>query len=247
MLFRLIFKQMTNKNYKIVFNTEYKDFNLDMLNDYWAFRDFENLKFNHTIKALLDKYNLRTPDKLERIVKNSGYLILYELMDCGKCIKEIEISTRKDINFKNNNIILRELKCYPCQKNKAYDSIKLHLNNFKELVSLKENVDISSPNSELTYLEKIFLFVLINKSTSIKENISINEWNIFNEIEANGFSDIIERLIKKGYIFITNQYDDIIKKQHELDMLKLEFDCYLGDEIKKEVTKYLSLNFRSEI
>ncbi|WGX73363.1 hypothetical protein QJS67_01080 [Acinetobacter radioresistens] len=30
-------------------------------------------------------------------------------------------------------------------------------------------------------------------------------------------------------------------------MLKLELDCYIGDEIKKEITKYLSLNFRSEI
>jgi len=154
---------MTNKNYKIVFNTEYKDFNLDMLNDYWAFSDFDKLKFNYTIKGLLDKYNLRTPDKLERIVKNSGYIIIDELMDCGKCIKKIEIFIRKDINFKNNNIILRELKCYPCQKNKANDSIKLHLNNFIELVSLKENVDIFSPNSELTYLEKIFYMCLLLK------------------------------------------------------------------------------------
>lgn len=238
---------MTNKNYKIVFNTEYKDFNLDMLNDYWDFSDFDNLKFNHTIKALLDKYSLRTPDKLERIVKNSGYIIIYEVMDCRKCIKEIKILKRRDLDFKKYKRIIHELKCYPCQKNKADNSIKLHLNNFKELVSLKENIEIASPNSELTYLEKIFLYVLITKSTIIKESISINEWNIFNEIEANGFNDIIERLIKKGYIFITNQYDNIIKKQHELDMLKLELDCYIGDEIKKEITKYLSLNFRSEI
>jgi len=238
---------MTNKNYKIVFNTEYKDFNLDMLNDYWDFSDFDNLKFNHTIKALLDKYSLRTPDKLERIVKNSGYIIIYEVMDCRKCIKEIKILKRRDLDFKKYKRIIHELKCYPCQKNKADNSIKLHLNNFIELISLKENIEIASPNSELTYLEKIFLYVLITKSTIIKESISINEWNIFNEIEANGFSDIMERLIKKGYIFITNQYDDIIKKQHELDMLKLEFDCYIGDEIKKEITKYLSLNFRSEI
>lgn len=51
----------------------------------------------------------------------------------------------------------------------------------------------------------------------------------------------------KGYIFKTNQYDEIITKQHELDMLKLQFDCYVEDDIKKEVTKYLALNFRSEI
>lgn len=238
---------MTNKNYKIVFNTEYKDFNLDMLNDYWAFSDFDNLKFNYTIKGLLDKYNLRTPDKLERIVKNSGYIIIYELMDCGKCIKEIEIFTRKNINFKNNNIILRGLKCYPCQKNIANNSIKLLLNNFIELISSKEKVEIFLPNLELTYLEKIFLYVLITKSTIQKESISNNEWNLFNEIEANGFSDIIDRLIKKGYIFKTNQYDEIITKQHELHMLKLQFECYIEDDIKKEVTKYLALNFRSEI
>jgi hypothetical protein len=238
---------MTNKNYKIVFNTEYKDFNLDMLNDYWDFSDFDNLKFNHTIKSLLDRYNLRTPDKLERIVKNSGYIIIYELMDCERCIKEIKILKRRDIDFKKDNRIIRELKCYPCKKNKAEDSIKLHLKNFIELISLKENVEFSSPNSELTYLENIFLYVLVTKSTIIKESISLNEWNLFNEIEADGFSDIINRLIKKGYIFITNQYDNIIKKQHELHMLKLEFECYIEDKIKKEVTKYLSLNFRAEI
>src|SRR5690606_3054133 len=100
---------------------------------------------------------------------------------------------------------------------------------------------------ELTYLEKVFLYVLITKSKIINESISINEWNLYNQIEANGLSDIIDRLIKKGYIFITKNYDEIIKKQHKLHMLKLEFDYYLEDKTKKEITKYLSLNFRSDI
>lgn len=238
---------MTNRNYKIVLNTEYKDFNLNMLNDYWSFIDFDNLKFNHTIKDLLDKYYLRTPDKLERIVKNSGYIEINELMDCGKCFKNIKIFKRRDIDFKKNNSIVNELKCHACQKYKAEKTIESHLENFINLISLKENVEISSPNSELTYLEKVFLYVLITKSKIINESISINEWNLYNQIEANGLSDIIDRLIKKGYIFITKNYDEIIKKQHKLHMLKLEFDYYLEDKTKKEITKYLSLNFRSDI
>ena len=81
---------MANKNYELVTNANYEDFNLEMLKDYWSFKDFESQKFTYSVASLLRKYDIQSSEKLERIVRNSGFLKFSELMSCKKCFKEFK-------------------------------------------------------------------------------------------------------------------------------------------------------------
>ncbi len=54
-------------------NPEYEDFNLELLQDYWQFNEIEKHQFTYSVKKLVEKYDISSSAKLERIVKHSGH------------------------------------------------------------------------------------------------------------------------------------------------------------------------------
>lgn len=58
---------MSEDPYELVINSEYEDFNLELLKDYWESSDIEKQQFTYTAKVLLQKYDIKSTTKLERI------------------------------------------------------------------------------------------------------------------------------------------------------------------------------------
>lgn len=239
---------MTNKNYELVTNVNYEDFNLEMLKDYWSFKNFESQKFTYSLASLLRKYDLKSSEKLERIVRNSGFLKFSELMSCKKCVKEFKALRRRDINYDKWNTFSDQLICHNCRSLIADRRIKKILNIFREFNTSQTISEVISPIKELKYLEKIFLYVLLTK-TKIDKNGVIQHQIIesFNNKDACGNGNSIDCFLKNGYLFKTNQNDDFLERQAELRNLTLMYGQYISAETKREMNNYSRLNFKSEI
>ncbi len=155
---------MVNKDYELVTNVTYEDFNIEMLKDYWSFKNFESQKFTYSLAGLLRKYGIKSPETLERIVRNSGFLKFSELMSCKKCFKEFKAYKRKDINYYKWNNFSDKLICHNCRSLIADRRTKKILNTFREFNTSQTISEVISPIEELKYLEKIFLYVLLTKT-----------------------------------------------------------------------------------
>ena len=239
---------MTNKDYELVTNVNYEDFNLEMLKDYWSFKNFESQKFTYSLASLLRKYDLKSSEKLERIVRNSGFLKFSELMSCKKCVKEFKALRRRDINYDKCNTFSDKLICHNCRSLIADRRTKKILNIFREFNTSQTISEVISPIKELKYLEKIFLYVLLTK-TKIDKNGVIQHQIIesFNNKDACGNGNSIDCFLKNGYLFKTNQNDEFLENQAELRNLILKYGQYISAEMKQEMSNYLRLNFKSKI
>lgn len=239
---------MTDNNFELVENPDYEDFNLEMLHDYWSFKDAGHRKFTYTVKALLNKYDLKTSDKLVRIIRHSGHLGFKKLLDCKRCYKTFNVYTRKDIDFDKRHWFSTQLICGYCRKLAVELHVKENLVEFKQFIPVDQQIENQPPTAELKYLEKIFLYSLLTNVKIVgKNSIPPQEWSTFKEVEANGLQYILKNIIEKRYIININQYDIFAEKQNELRKLYNKSESQLSGELKDEINYYLRLSFNSEI
>lgn len=239
---------MTDNDFELIENSDYEYFNQEMLHDYWSFRDVEQRKFTYTVKALLTKYDIKTQDKLARIIRHSGHLGFKKLLDCKKCYKTFKISARKEIDFDTSRWFRMQLICENCRKLADELHMKEYLVEFKQSIPVDQQIENQPPTAELKYLEKIFLYSLLTNVKIVgKNSIPPQDWNTFKEVEANGLPYILKNLMEKGYIVNINQYDIFKEKQDDLRKLYNKSDRQLSNELKDEVNYYLRLSFNSEV
>ncbi|WP_278397123.1 hypothetical protein [Acinetobacter venetianus] len=239
---------MSEGQYELVVNPDYVDFNLELLQDYWQFSDIEKHQFTYTSKELLQKYDIRSSAKLERIAKHSGHLKYTGLKNCEKCYFDYEIFIRKDINFKRWNQYKEKLVCHECRRVYVQNYMNKYLNEFKLFIPTVSDSQYDSPTQQLSYLERIVLYVMLTKIEIGTNNIlPQNEWHSFIELEGNGAGDVIKKLFEKGYLFKTNEFDEFIQKQKELHQLHLECKQYLNEDTKDEIHTLLAMNYRANI
>lgn len=239
---------MNDGEYELVINPEYEDFNLELLKDYWESSDFEKHQFTYPINKIMKKHNIKSITKLERIVKNSGHFKYRALKDCQKCYFEYELFIRKDLSFKRWNSYQDKLVCHDCFKVFIQKVMPQYLTEFKSCISDLPTPLIKPPKYLLSYIEKIIIYVMLNKvKIGVNNVLSKREWLSFIELEVNGANDFIEKIFEKGYLFKTNSFDRIIENQNTLRKMDSEFKQYFNDNIKEEIQIYLNLNFDSEI
>jgi hypothetical protein len=205
--------QQSQGQYELVMNPEYEDFNLELLQDYWQFNEIEKHQFTYSVKKLVEKYDISSSAKLERIVKHSGHLKYTGIKNCKKCYFDYEIFIRKDIGFKDWKNYKRELECYDCRRRSVQNYMNKYLNEFKLCIPTLSDEPIDSPKQQLSYLEKIVLYVMLSKIKIGTDNVlPQHEWRSFVELEANGAGDLVKRIFEKGYLFKTNEFDEFIQK-----------------------------------
>ena len=81
----------------------------------------------------MEKYDISSSAKLERIVKHSGHLKYTGIKNCKKCYFDYEIFIRKDIGFKDWKNYKRELECYDCRRRSVQNYMNKYLNEFISL------------------------------------------------------------------------------------------------------------------
>ena len=239
---------MKKETFKILAKNDCEEIEKSILSDYWNFSDVSNRKFTYTAKEILIKYNIKSSDKLNKIVKKTGYLVCEKLLDCGKCSKDFKILLRSNISFDRWFKTDKTLTCIDCKNDLIKNEIIELLDSFKKIYNEVEEIEIKEPTHSLSYLENIFLYVLLTSDQN-KYSIVIKQsvWNSFKEVEANGIEHIVKGIIDKGYIYKTKEYLSGIKAQNKLRSFNLFHNSLIEKTSKDKVENYLRANFDSQI
>ncbi|MCH7333671.1 hypothetical protein [Acinetobacter modestus] len=234
--------------YELIENTCYKEFDGNLLRDYWSFSNSGRYKFTYTLTDLILKYQIKSVSKLQSIVKYSGYLKFTKNLDCGKCNRVFKIYQRKDISFDKANWFKDQLICDSCKREAIDTAVRAQITNFQESLSLIQKYNIEPPSQELGYLEKIFLYVILTTTKISDEHlIQPQKWQEFQALEANGVEYILKGIIDKGYIFVSDIYDDVLIQQNKLKSLSGNLQTYLSFDTERELKKNLTLNFYNDV
>ncbi|MFL9539991.1 hypothetical protein ACKEQL_15560 [Acinetobacter baumannii] len=239
---------MSRLDFELVENVGYREFHGELLKDYWNLNHLSRNKFTYTLSELIVKYKIKSAAKLQTIVKYSGHLKFTKMLDCGNCTRDFKIYHRKDINFHKSEWFKDQLICDRCKREKINTEVEEKITAFRESIPLIKKYKINPPSQELNYLEKIFLYVLITKVNITEQNlIDPQQWQCFQALEANGLEYVLKGIIDKGYIYISNFYENVLLQQNELKTLNDNLMAYLSYDNQRELKENLSLNFYNDI
>lgn len=239
---------MTGLNFELVENVGYREFHGELLKDYWHLNHLSRNKFAYTLNELIVKYKIQSVAKLQTIVKYSGHLKFTKMLDCGNCARDFKIYHRKDIDFHKSEWFKDQLICDRCKREKINTEVEEKITTFRESIPLIKKYKLTPPSQELNYLEKIFLYVLITKVNISEQNlIDPQQWKCFQSLEANGLEYVLKGIIEKGYIYISNIYDNVLLQQNELKTINDNLMAYLSYDNQRELKENLSLNFYNDI
>ena len=174
-----------------------------LLYDYWRFDEAERYRYVYPATKLLEKYGIKSSHRLETLVKKNGRLLVKRRLDCNKCVSIDEINTRKEFAIlANPSYWLAETNGF-CKDCRA-EEVKLDLTARLSAVQYKiESLDtgrLQASESSLSYLEKVFLFSLINYEDLNSQNACLRAWLNFSEHGACGAERVMQNLISTGFI-----------------------------------------------
>lgn len=239
---------MTGLDFELVENVGYREFHGELLKDYWNLNHLSRNKFTYTLNQLIVKYKIQSAAKLQTIVKYSGHLKFTKMLDCGNCARDFKIYHRKDIDFHKSEWFKDQLICDLCKREKINTKVEEKNTAFRDSIPLIEKYKVDLPIRELSYLEKIFLYVLITKIKITEDNlIDPQQWQAFQALEANGLEYLLKGIIDKGYIYISNMYDNVLIQQNELKNVHDNLFAYLSYDNQRQLKENLSLNFYNDI
>lgn len=239
---------MTGLDFELVENVGYREFHGELLKDYWNLNHLSRNKFTYTLNQLIVKYKIQSAAKLQTIVKYSGHLKFTKMLDCGNCARDFKIYHRKDIDFHKSEWFKDQLICDLCKREKINTKVEEKNTAFRDSIPLIEKYKVDLPIRELGYLEKIFLYVLITKIKITEDNlIDPQQWQAFQALEANGLEYLLKGIIDKGYIYISNMYDNVLIQQNELKNVHDNLFAYLSYDNQRQLKENLSLNFYNDI
>jgi len=207
----------------------------ELLLDYWKFG--EKRRFELTIKDMLEKYNIQTPSILAKDVGKIGFLQVSRLKDCCKCYDKRKFHVRSDFNYFIDRVKSSDNKCIECLNKK---NIKIAQEIFHYY---KENYISSKPklvqDKELSYLEKIHMFLLIINYLDTKK---IN-WSALYTLKGYFCKNIVENLIKKGFIYNQESHYRLNLKQAKLRQIYWHDKSVFDSCFKEEICNFLKINF----
>ncbi len=238
---------MSEKNYKIVINSDLEDFIPNLFNDYWSFLDFNNLKYRYTSSSIQEKYGLAA-SVYYKAVRSSGYLEFKELMDCGKCYANIKIYNRNEIFQLIKKRSHSELFCKKCFSAEFNNICKLLVKEFSDQLPLEVSAEKSMPLQDLSYLEKIFLYTLLTQA-SCENEVYIDEyvWNNFQALEAVGMEELIESIFNKKYIYIRKYDCKLLETQEKIREINRRYSNYLDSDIGKDIDCILDVDLSANL
>jgi hypothetical protein len=213
--------------------------NTELLLDYWRFDD--NYKYSYTINDLLKKYEVISPNELLKKVRKAGFLEVKKIKVCNLCYEEYKANDRPSFKYLQLNFLKKEISCAECEKSNALKMTKKLISNLNTDIKIK---DESHQFKKLSYLENIYLYVLIENY--IKNKGIVKSWNYNTVVRTSGGGEVVDNIIKKGYIQVREGSIELSGKQAKLRSIYMKYSNFFDHILIKEVEKTLKLNFDSE-
>lgn len=208
-----------------------------LLLDYWKFG--EKRTFALSLKDVIEKYGIQTPSILTKEVGKIGFLQVSRLKDCGRCCDKYEFYVRSNFTYYLDRVKGLDNKCIKCfnEKNIKYakDTLEYFKNNYFPLQpKLIEN-------QELSYLEKIHLYLLIENY--IRNIGKVRKWYSLHALSGYFYGDILEILADKGFILNHDNKLDLMSKQTDLGILYRWNQNIFDSSLSEEIFNFLKFNF----
>ena len=165
----------------------------ELLLDYWRFND--QSKFLYSIKDLLIEYDIISPNELLKKIRKAGFLEIKKIKNCNLCYEEYKANDRPSFKYIQLNFLKKEISCAECEKSNALKMTKKLISDLNADIKIK---DESYQFKKLSYLENIYLYVLIENY--IKNKGIVKSWNYNTVVRTNGGGEVVDNIIKKGYI-----------------------------------------------
>lgn len=210
--------------------------NTELLLDYWRFDD--NYKYSYTINDLLKKYEVISSNELLKKVRKAGFLEVKKIKVCNLCYEEYKANDRPSFKYIQLNFLKKEISCAECEKSNALKMTKKLISDLNADIKIK---DESYQFKKLSYLENIYLYVLIENY--IKNKGIVKSWNYNTVVRTNGGGEVVDNVIKKGYIQVREGSIELSGKQAKLRSIYMKYSNLFDCILVKEVEKTLKLNF----
>lgn len=223
-----------------LYNEELSDF----FYDYWQLD--EKQKFVYSVKAISEKYNIRSTTTLQKMNEKSGVVNLTDPeLTCSICYSPYDLINRSQLNellkkqkFKN---IDRLRPCRKCQLDEkintvkySYSVIRPHLISYAKLYSKnnKKSDDHLQTLNSLIFLELITLFVLYTEiKPSYMGKVGPLVFPRFMHEEFYKENTVIQSLVTKGLIAHTTG----ISIYEELRSMEFEYYGYKREKIHNSI------------
>lgn len=211
-----------------------QDYSL-IIYDYWKLKG-DSINFECSIKIILSKYGFKSCEKLEKLIaKHSFVTLINESFKCSTCNNAIKARSRNELKM----LYQYKLNCHDCMsKDKNEEAIKI-IAEIESFIKYRYNFLFMKIEFNLTYLEKIYLY-LITIKCQVNEYGKLNKeiWQDMFITERADKNFLIKSLYEKKVIFNINKDDEIIKIINESSNFFLKNSNVINLEILRNYQKY---------
>lgn len=234
------------EDYRIVENETTDFLKSKVIKDYWCFKDFGKFKYTYTVEEV-GKRNLLRANEVVQIVRNTACLEIRFLLNCNRCYGYLKFFIRTElsrIKYSSNDNLFCEC-CYIANVNQ---STKKYLSEFKNLSIERKEIVPQRHNNNLSYLEKIFIYTLIENSECLEKGyVSSHALSDFKSLEANGMEYLISNLIDKNYFFRKDYGDEVINVHKSIKHIYDYDSKHLPPDLKEEITGVVNLEIANHL
>lgn len=203
--------------------------------DYWKLKG-DSINFECSIKIILSKYGFKSCEKLEELIaKHSFVTLINESFKCSTCNNVIKARSRNELKM----LYQSKLTCQDCMSKDKNEEAKKIINEIESLIKHQYNLLFMKIEFNLTYLEKIYLY-LITIKCQVNEYGKLNKeiWQDMFITERADKNFLIKSLYEKKVIFNINKDDKIIKIINENSIFFLKNSHVIDLEILRNYKKY---------
>lgn len=218
--------------FKILKNEEAENFVEGFLEEYWDFDLDPNAKkaFKFTQTHLCQKYKL-APHKLHSLAAEIGKLEVFQTLLCGKCEGFTYFGNRHDFSLRPPiNIPDTKGFCEACFRQEKVDEVERLLNSIEYKFDNNFTINIEPKLSNLSYLDKIVLYHIINAPDLNTKQLHGFHLNYFLKTELTGLRFIFEKLIKHRFIVHNENIYDNLDEASKIYSIFRSYDEYFSEE-----------------
>lgn len=237
---------MHKADYKIIENEKTDFLKSKIIQDYWCFEDFSKFKYTYTVETV-GKRNFLRNNEVVNIVRNTAHLEIKVLLNCKKCYGYLKFYVRSEISGLRY-LSSDDLFCETCYRSNVNQLTQNYLSDFKKISIEKAEVILPKHNNKLSYLEKIFIYTLVENPECLEKGY-VPEYILrnFESLEAQGMDYIINSLIDKKYLFKKEYKNETIKLYESIKHVHDYESKYLLPDLKENIKEIAKLDIANHL
>lgn len=228
---------------------ENEDFVEGFLADYWWTDETQRSGFKYTIKALQEKYSIKSSAKTHQLAMELGQAKCSVNLHCGKCIGDITVNDRRCFSSSSSSVNNPSYigYCQSCLQDLLSQQIDSSVQRIATNIEYAQSFCKEPSMRKLSYLDAVFLYHVINYIEIDPQNIDRHAWVGFYNVECEGAQFIISRLVENGFISLNLKENELFDDIDNINMTCLDFKNVLSvsylSELNERIDRLLDFKY----